>query len=253
MKNRLSILIIFLLSLFNSAIADNVKFNTTNIEIFQNENRIISGKGKVFFLDKNIEINANAFDYNKNDLLLIANGNGTAIINSKNILLKFDNLIYDENNNLIKIDGNAQVLNFDQNIIASSKNFFYEINNNLIFSDSETNIKKNNTNNIKVDGFKFDTNKNIIRLTNLQAKDELNNVIKSELAFINAKTGKIFGKDITINFNNLFFNEDNEPRLKANSIISDNTITELTNGTFTLCKKRDGCPPWQMSAKKNTT
>ena len=249
-NNLLSLLIIFLLSLFEFSFADNIRFNTKNIEIFQNENQITGGKGKVSIIDKNIEINANTFNYKKNDQILEANGNGSALINSKNIILEFDNLIYYENKNLIQLKGNAQILNTNQNVIASSENFFYEINNNLIFSNKETNIKNNYSKNIKVEKFKFDINKNIIRLINLEAIDNNDNVIKSKLAYINTKTGKIFGKDIAINFKNLFYNEDNEPRLKANGIIEDNNITEITKGTFTLCKKRDGCPPWEMSAKK---
>ncbi|MDA9598918.1 hypothetical protein N9R93_03145, partial [Candidatus Pelagibacter sp.] len=46
------------------------------------------------------------------------------------------------------------------------------------------------------------------------------------------------------------FNKENEPRLKANSIIYNNSNTEITKGIFTTCKKRDGCPPWKISAKK---
>ena len=27
-------------------------------------------------------------------------------------------------------------------------------------------------------------------------------------------------------------------------------MTEVTKGVFTTCKRRDGCPPWELSAKK---
>ena len=53
-----------------------------------------------------------------------------------------------------------------------------------------------------------------------------------------------------MNFDNSSFNKDNEPRLKAISITRDENITELSKGIFTTCKKRDGCPPWEIAAEK---
>ena len=53
-----------------------------------------------------------------------------------------------------------------------------------------------------------------------------------------------------MNFDNSSFNKDNEPRLKAVSITKDENITELTKGIFTTCKKREGCPPWEIAAEK---
>ena len=38
--------------------------------------------------------------------------------------------------------------------------------------------------------------------------------------------------------------------MKGNSVINDEYKTEITKGVFTTCKKRDGCPPWELSAKK---
>ena len=51
-------------------------------------------------------------------------------------------------------------------------------------------------------------------------------------------------------FNNSSLSKDNEPRLKANSIIKKNNITNLSKGVFTTCKKRDGCPPWEITAEE---
>ena len=86
---------------------------------------------------------------------------------------------------------------------------------------------------------------------NLILKDFNNDTYKIEIAFINAKTNKLFGKDVEINFDKNKLLKRNEPRLKGKSITSDKNYTELTKGVFTNCKKREKCPPWQMSAKKN--
>ncbi len=250
MKNKLLSFLIFFTLSCNIVVADNLKFNTENLEIFNDQKRIKAGKGKVFLTDGSIEINANRFDYQKDQQLLKANGNGKALINSKNILIKFDELILDKNKDTIEVSGDAEVLDTIRNVSISSENFLYEIKKNLIFSDKESYLKDNNMNVINVKKFNFDLNKNIIKLFDVKAKDNNDNIIRTELAFINTDSGKIFGKDINIDFNNLSFNEDNEPRLKANSVSIDKNIVELTKGVFTTCKKRDGCPPWEIAAQK---
>ena len=40
--------------------------------------------------------------------------------------------------------------------------------------------------------------------------------------------------------------------MSGNSVVIEDHISEITKGVFTTCKKRDGCPPWQLSAKKIT-
>ena len=56
------------------------------------------------------------------------------------------------------------------------------------------------------------------------------------------------GNNININLNNKFLNPENEPRISGDSIKYSDNITSITNGKFTPCKKRDKCPPWELSA-----
>ena len=72
------------------------------------------------------------------------------------------------------------------------------------------------------------------------------------MAFIDTNLNKLVGKDVSIDFNNVFFSLDNEPRLKGKSIEYNNEITEINKGIFTTCKKTGKCPPWQLSAEKIT-
>ena len=90
----------------------------------------------------------------------------------------------------------------------------------------------------------------MVKIKNGILKDISNNQFKIELAYINTLTNKLFGKDITADLNNKTFNKNNEPRLKGRSVFLDNNSTEITKGVFTTCKKRDKCPPWQLSAEK---
>ena len=69
-------------------------------------------------------------------------------------------------------------------------------------------------------------------------------------AMINLNTNEIAGKDITVNFSNATVgSSDNQPRLKGNTIYSNKETTRISKGVFTTCKKRDGCPPWLISAE----
>ena len=59
----------------NSAISDEIKFDTKYLEILKNENKINAGKGKAISADGKIEIFADNFQYDKNLDLLKANEN----------------------------------------------------------------------------------------------------------------------------------------------------------------------------------
>ena len=250
MKNNLIILILTFLFFCNIAVANSFKFETKNIEIFKEKNRIISGKGRVFSSDNDYEINADKFEYLKDLDLLKANGNGKVTINSKNLEIKFNKAIFDQKNSTIKANGKIRIKQIGKKFLIESKEIVYYQLTDLISSNTKTILKDDSKNIYTVDSFKFEIEKNLLKVINLEFKDRDNNTIKTKLAYINTLSGKLFGKDINVNFSNSSLNKDNEPRLKANSIIRDKNTSELTKGVFTTCKKRDGCPPWEMSAEK---
>ena len=69
-------------------------------------------------------------------------------------------------------------------------------------------------------------------------KDADENTFKTPLAYINTNSGKVFGKDISIELKNQSNNNENNYRLKGNSgTIEENTST-ITSGVFTNCKKK---------------
>ena len=45
-------------------------------------------------------------------------------------------------------------------------------------------------------------------------------------------------------------NKKSEPRLKGNSVTNDDSTTSVIKEYLLLVKRRDGCPPWEISAKK---
>ena len=282
MKNKLFILIISLLLFNYTALAEEFIFKTKNIEIIDKGKLINSGKGKVISADKDLEINADRFEFNKEINLLKTFGEGLLIIKSKNLEIKYDNATIDRKNLLIEAKGNTKVLDKDNNLIIIADNIIYDqkkmiikaindvkiidIKKNLniktseitydqkqkiVESNSKTTIDDKDQNIYKVDKFIYEIDKDLLKFDNLDFRDSKNNRLKTSLAYINTKTNRLFGKDINVELNNQSFNKNNEPRLKGNSVINDNNYTSITKGVFTTCKRRkDKCPPWQLSAEE---
>ena len=246
-----SIILILGFSIFcNIAFANTFKFETKSIEIFKEKKKILAGKGKAISSNKNLEINADKFEYLKDLDLLKTDGNGKAIIKSKDLIIKFDSALFDQKNSTINANGNIKINRTDKKFFIETEKIFYDQSNNLIRSDTKTKIKDLFKNTYVVDSFVFEINKDLLKVINLETKDKDNNIIKTEIAFINTQSGKLFGKDVNIDFSKSYFGADNEPRLKAVSVKIMENNTELSKGVFTTCKKRDDCPPWEMHAKK---
>ncbi len=250
MKNNILILIIFLI-LSSKSIAESFKFDTSNIEIKDNGNLILAEKGKATSLDNDLEIEANKFEYLKELDLLKAYGNGLAFILSQNLKIQFDEMIIDQKSSLITATGNIQIFETKKNLSIQTNKINFNRKDNSISSNISSTLIDKNKNVFNVDSFFYETNKNILRIENAKFTDIEGNNFDTTLAYINTKTNKLFGKDVSINLNNKSFNKDNEPRLKGVSLINDEENTDITKGVFTTCKRRNGkCPPWQLSAEK---
>ena len=250
MKNSFIILILNFVFLYNISIADTFEFETKNIEIIKDQNLIKSGKGRVYSSDRSLEINADKFEYFQDLDLLNSIGNGYAIIKSKNLGIEFDKASFDQKNLIVKADGNIRINLLNEKIFIETQEIVFDQKENLIKSDSKTFLEDSFQNKYYVNNFLFEIDKNILKIEKLEFKDIKGNILKTEIAYLNTKSGKLFGKDVNLDLSNSTFDKDNEPRLKGNSITKNENITEVTKGVFTTCKKRDGCPPWQMSAEK---
>ena len=156
----------------------------------------------------------------------------------------------DKKSLIIKADGNIKIYETKRKIFIETDSIVYDRKNEIISAGTRSKLKDIQKNTFIVDSFSYEINKDILKLKNVEFIDKENNKFNTSLAFINLKTNNLFGKDISLDLNNKSFNENNEPRLKGNGIINNNEITEITKGVFTTCKKRDGCPPWQLSAEK---
>jgi LPS-assembly protein len=226
------------------------KFDTKNIQILNKGNLVKSGQGIAYTNNGDMEINADNFEYVKDKDNLRSYGNGLIKIKSKNLEIKFQKSIFDKKNSIIELENKIEIFNTKEKFIIKSEKILFSENKNLIESDEQTFIEDRFNNFYKVDNFEYDLETNILKAKNILFKDDYGHNFISSLAYLNLKSGKIFAKDVNLTLNNQNSKNQNEPRLKSNSLVSDNKNTELIKGIFTNCKKRDGCPPWQISAKK---
>ena len=251
MKNKYFFIFLYVFFFsFNSVSGNEITFESEEIEIIDNGNKIISNKGIANSIDHGLTIKADNFDYNKTDSILIAKKNAAASLAGKNIVINADKFIYNKNLSKLSAIGNVEVYDSANNISLISDKMFYHINLNKIISESSSQIKDELGNLFISENFIYTLNDYLIKFDNLQFTDVEKNITQINKAYVNTKSKKIIGKDILVNFNNKSFNKDNEPRLKGNSIISAGNDSLITKGVFTTCKRNDDCPPWQLSAKE---
>ncbi len=251
MKNNF--LVIFLVCLFfnNFSVANEFRFETGQIDILDDGNLIVATDGKAVSLDELIEIKAQKFNYNKN-LRLLEAFNGSAFIKTDNIKIDFTEIEIDQKNLIISTTKKTIIYDLNNDLSLETEEINFDRNEKVLLSQKKSILKDKFGNEFETDYFNFDINRNILKIKNSVIKDPKNNILNIKLGYINTKSNKLFGKDIEINLSNETFNKKNEPRLKGNSIVYDENIVELTKGVFTTCKKRDKCPPWQLSANKIT-
>ena len=192
--------------------------------------------GKAVSADKNIEIDSLKFEYDKQKNLLKA-FDGSALLKKENIKIDFKEIKIDQKNLIISTKKKTKITDIKRNLSLESVDVNFDKEEKILESDTKTTLKDSFGNLILTEYFHFDMEKDILKIENSRIQDSNNNVFKIDLAFINTKSNKLFGKDIEINLNNKSFNKDNEPRLKGKTVTYNENFTEVTKGIFTTCKK----------------
>ena len=250
MSNRLFIiLIIFFQFLFvNKIFSKEIQFDANQIEVLDGGNETIAKNGTVFIQKDKISATGKKIRYIKDRSLLIVNDgkikkvDDNLEINSKVIQYNIDQSnLYLKNN--VQINDNANNLK----IITDEIN--YNLDKQQIESSSNSKIEDNLGNIYRVSQFEYNLEDRVIKLSNLEALDINKNQFKIELAFLDLEKKELIAKDVGLNFK-ITENSENEPRLRGRSLISNDENTIVKKGTFTFCKKREKCPPWEMSAEE---
>jgi LPS-assembly protein len=253
MKNNKNFIILFIfLCISKVSYSNEINFEASNLKFFKEKNLITADKGRAFTFDGDLEIQADKFKYFRNKKILNTMGNGTALINSEKININFDRGFINYDNQKIIVEGNVLIKDLKYNLKIKTNSINYDYKNKQINSDNKTNIFDEYNNKYVVENFIYDLKTNILKTSDLEVFSIDGNSYKSSLAFININSKKIIGKDLYLTLENHTLDKNNQPRLKGNSFVNDDKEISITKGLFSTCKKRDGCPPWEMKAKKVT-
>jgi len=242
----------------NVKLVDKIK----DVVIESNKIFYLKDKEEIYTIGKSkatngadITIDANEyFRYNKLTSLLEAKGD--VILNDRieDITIYTNAIFYLQNEEKISTLG-------ETNIDVKSK---YKIkgsdltllrNKMILSSNEKATIKDNNSNVYNINEFKYFINQEILKGNKINYKTKTKIDEEDEYyfktGFFNLKENKFLGKDVNIKFHKtLFYDEENDPRIKAASGYGNEFNTYLNKAVFTSCKKTDKCPPWKMRAKK---
>ncbi len=250
MKNNiLIILIIFYQVLFfNKIFAKEIEFDATNIEIINEQNLTIANNGIAKINDDGIIIEGVKIEYFKDNSLIVVN-QGKISKTDMNLEIKSGTIRYNIKNGKINFINKVRIDDKKNNLIINSDKINYDLRNRIIFGEGNNTIIDEFDNIYKVSEFKYSIKDKIIKLDNTKMSDKNENTFELEIAYLDLSKKEIVAKDIGLNFK-ISENSENEPRLKGRSLNSDEENTVVKKGTFTFCKKREKCPPWEMSANE---
>ncbi len=248
MKNKtlIVITIISLLFLMHKSFSQEIDLQAKDIEFSDEQNLTIANDATAIIKKDGIIIKGKKIEYFKDkSFLLIKNGKISSTDESFKISSEIIEYKIDESN-LILIK-NVKLKDNINNLIMESDKIEYDLKRRKIISESLSEIIDEFNNIYKVKSFEYFIEKKIIKLDNLFALDDNKNSFLVDLAYLDLNKKELIAKDISMNFK-LVEDSENEPRLKGRSLISNEKNTIVKKGTFTFCKKREKCPPWEMSA-----
>ena len=127
----------------------------------------------------------------------------------KNIEIKADKFIYDKKLSTLKAIGSVEINDLTNNVTIKSDNVFYQKNSESIQSDVKSTFIDSFNNNITTSYFAYKLNDDLIKISNAKIVSTENEVLYVEEAQVNLLSNLLTGKDVTIDFNNKNFNKEN--------------------------------------------
>ena len=210
---------------------------------------------KIVFIktEDNKTIKSDYLEYNKSTGFLKLRKN-IEVRDSKNNTIKTENAEYFENKKVFKSIGPTEVIT-SENFIIEGKDIIFDNNKKFINSNNNATLTDNDKNKIYLENFEYLINENIFKSIGLvKVEDVLGNVYEFSQIYIDTKKKEILGTDIKafINQEGFKINEQNKPRIFANSFSLNKKQSEFNKSVFTICdyRENDKCPPWTIQAKK---
>ena len=204
---------------------------------------------------ENLNIKSSSISIDKKSKITIFE-NDVVASDSKNNIIKTEIAEYDKVQNIFLSKGDT-TLTTSEGFTLIGENILFDNHNKIIKSDNPAIIKDLEKNEIFLQQFEYSTTNNFFRSAgNISIVDANDNKYNFSQIFIDEKKREIIGTDIRSFLNNPDFkiNEENKPRVFANTINIKDEKTQFTKSIFTLCNYReeDKCPPWSLLASKMT-
>ena len=248
MKSKFLIFIIVLSQIFlvSKLYSQEIDIQAKEIEFFQEQNLTIANNATAVIKKDGVTIKGEKIEYYKDkSFLLIKNGIISTAAN--NFKINSNLIEYKIDKSILYLKKDVQVKDNINNLDMESNELNYNLNQRKITSQEPSVIFDEFNNTYKVDGFEYSIDDKIIKLNNLIALDKDENSFLVDLSYLDLNKKELIAKDISMNFK-LMESSENEPRLKGRSLVSNEKNTIIKKGTFTFCKRREKCPPWEMSA-----
>ncbi len=250
MKNSILIILIIFCQIFllSKVYANEIEFIASDIEIDDNQNLTIANNATAKIKKDGVIVEGVKIEYYKDKSLIIVS-NGKILKTDLNLKIKSDKIEYNIDDGAINFANNVKIDDKKNNLIIYSDKIYYDVGNQKIFSNDKSEITDEYENKYELSEFDYSIIDKIIKLFNTKVTDKNKNVFDLEIAYLDLNKKELIAKDITLNFK-VSENSENEPRLKGRSLNGDERNTIVKKGTFTFCKKREKCPPWEMSANE---
>ena len=249
MRNNILIVLIIFYQIFflNKIFAKEIEFDV-DIEMIKDQNLTIAKNGTANIKDDGIIIEGIIIEYFKDkSLILVSQGKIFKV--DLNLEIQSGTIEYNIEDGKINFTNKVKIVDKVNNLIIYSDKIKYNLRNKNILGEGNTKIIDEFENTYQVNKFEYLTDDKVIKLINTSISDKDKNTFDLGIAYFDLNKKEIVAKDISLDFK-ISENSENEPRLKGRSLINDEKNTIVKKGTFTFCKKREKCPPWEMSANE---
>ena len=254
MRNNIFTILIFLF--FSTlSLADELDIKAKKINI-DKKTKITIFENEVVVKDQfNNSFNADYVLYNRESNILELKGNILSKDSSGNVF-KTSRATYDNNKKIFKSFGESSFETLEGYKIVTS-DIILDNKNTFIGSEKKTFVTDVDGNKIYLENFEYFKKNNIFKsIGSIKIIDKFNNSYNFTQIYIDEKKKEIIGSDAKLYINNNEFkiNENNKPRVFANTINVKGDQTTFTKSNFTMCnyRKNDKCPPWELKAGKMT-
>ena len=251
MKNNIILLTVLLL-INSSLFADNILIEAKNISLDKDKKTsIFENNVTITTEDKFIKSEYVKHDKIKGQLIIKKN---VVAQDKKNNIIKTQYAEYFEKEELFKSVGATSITTSEKYII-NGEDIIIDNSLRLISSKKSSTIEDLDGNQIYLENFEYQIDKNIFKSIGLiKIKDQNDNQYEFSQIYIDTKKKEILGSDIKsfLNSDEFKYSEANKPRIFANTLKFGQNISEFKKGIFTICdyRENDKCPPWTIQASE---